>query len=220
MSSDRPTARDVLDPGHPLCRILDQIDAVSAQALACLALLLGVTIGAYPVLSAAAPVVVSDTAVLAVLVGLRLALLGERYRRARVVLIERGAPDLAELQDVDRRLGAQARRKHLASELLSALDAAQRWDAIPVARRPPPEIRRLASHAGAVRAIASALESPAPDVRAAAMVEELLDGGYAAPLYRLDARALGEELGRIRFRLEAATPNAGHSGSGVMVGSV
>jgi hypothetical protein len=220
MSSNRPTARDVLDPGHPLCRTCDQIDAVSAQALACLALLLGVTIGAYPVLSAAAPVVISDAAVLAVLVGLRLALVSERYRRARVVLIERGAPDLAELRDVDRRLGAQARRKHLAAELLSALDIAQRWGAVPVARRPPPGVRRLASHAGAVRAIAGALEAPAPDVRAAAMVEELLDGGYAAPLYHLDARALGEELGRIRFRLEADPSNDGHSGTGVTVGSV
>ena len=109
-----------------------------------------------------------------------------------------------ELGAVQRRLAEHARRERLAHGLTNALEAAHAWQAIPVARRPPPSVRHLAARAGAVREIAAALRTVEADIRAVAMVEELLDGGYAAPLYRLDCRALGDELQRIRFILTAA----------------
>ena len=44
------------------------------------------------------------------------------------------------------------------------------------------------------------------DVRGIAMLEALLDGGYAAAVYHLDARALGEQLQRIRYALASRPP--------------
>jgi hypothetical protein len=205
-SSDLPGARDVLTREHPLCRTLDLIDTVSMQTLVCIAMLLGVSAGAYPAITHAGALAVADAVVVTVLAGLLLALHGQRYRFARTVLIQRGAADLAELRAVHRRLAARARRERLADELTHALESALRWQDIPVARRPPPSVRRLGRQAAAVRTIVTALRASGPDVRAIAMVEELLDGGYAAPLYQLDARALEDDLSRILFTLGASRP--------------
>ena len=142
--------------------------------------------------------------VVLILAAIRLLLGGERYRRARKVLIQRGRADIMELGAVQRRLAEHARRERLAHGLTNALDSALAWQTIPVARRPPPSVRHLEARAGAVREIATALRTAEADIRAVAMVEELLDGGYAAPLYRLDCRALGDDLERIRFLLAAA----------------
>jgi hypothetical protein len=203
--SDLPTARDVLAPEHPLCRILDQMDTLAEQIMLCVALLVGTAAGAYPTFTHAGAVAIADCAVVALLVAIRLVLGGERYRRARKVLIQRGRADIIELRAVQRRLAEHARRERLAQGLTDALESALAWHTIPAARRPPPSVRRLEARAGAVREIVAALGKADADVRAVAMVEELLDGGYAAALYRLDCRALGDELERIRFTLNAAS---------------
>lgn len=206
MTSDLPAARDVLASGHPLSRILDQLDTMRMQTLACLALLAGATAGAYPSIADAGALAMADTAVVIVLASLLLILRGERYRRARTVLIHRGAVDLLELRDVQRRLSTRARRAALAAELNDALELALTWHATPVARRPPPGVLQLRCHVGAVRQIVASLSEAETDLRAVALVEELLDGGYSAPLYHLDALALGDALGRVRFLLATFPP--------------
>ena len=198
-SSNPPVARDVLSAEHPLCRVLDLIDLVTRQAAACVAFLVGVTAAAYPDVTRPGTLAITDVLVTLALVLLLVALRQERHRRARLVIIQRGAADLAELRTAQQRLADSTRRGRLADTLTQALASAINWHQQPVATRPPPSIRHLAAHTDVVRTITAALRDERADIRAVAMVEELLDGGYSAPLYQHDPITLGEHLRRITY---------------------
>ncbi len=73
------------------------------QTAICIALLVGLAAGAYPAIASTGILAVTDIVVAIALIGALLILRGKRYRRARRVVIERGAADLAELRHADRR---------------------------------------------------------------------------------------------------------------------
>jgi hypothetical protein len=130
--------------------------------------------------------------------------------RARDVIADGGAAGVAEVEAERRRLVDDRHRARLAVTLGRALAAAEQWHALPLTTRPPPRVRGLASHRAAIGDVIALLRAPdAPSARGVAVLDRLLRGGYAAPLYVAHPEDVGRELARIRLLLAAGGPAAG-----------
>jgi hypothetical protein len=192
----------VLGPDHPLVQVGRTIAAVRRQAVVCTAFLVGIALATWPHPGRGAWLMGSAAIVNLGLLGLIAALHDERRRRARDVIIRHGpVPSVPEVAAAARRLSTIEHRRQLARRLSDALDSAERWTTISPASRPPPTIRTLLVHRHAALSVIDQLQHDHVAVRGVALVERLLDGGYSSPLYRGDARRLGEELHRAAFEL-------------------
>jgi hypothetical protein len=104
-----------------------------------------------------------------------------------------------------RRLLSEKERESLARSFERALYAAEHWDRILPASRPPHGVHCLRLMAREAREIVSLLRAEVSDARGIARMARFLAGGYGAALYRGDAVALREELNRIHYLLVGAT---------------
>ena len=123
----------------------------------------------------------------------------QREHVLRLIASGRAVLPVEEISREAQRLVTPRHRDQLAMRLERALDEAVRWHQLPVASRPPPEVRLLCGFAPEVRAIAVQLRDGQPALPGIALVELLLTGGYGSGLYAGDHDLLREQLWRIRY---------------------
>jgi hypothetical protein len=128
----------------------------------------------------------------------------QREHALRLIASGRARLPVGEVSREAQRLAAPGHRAQLAERLERALDEAVRWDQLPVASRPPPEIRLLCAFTPEVRTIAGQLRSGPPALPGVALLELLLTGGYGSGLYSGDSDLLREQLWRIRYLISPA----------------
>ena len=124
------------------------------------------------------------------------------HERARDVIAD-GDGDLpvSEIAVERARLALPERRERLAHGLERALFAAEHWPQLWVSTRPPPGVLNLLPCAETAREITRLVRDPRTSVRGVAVLDRVVCGGYSSLLYDGPARALAQELARIRFLL-------------------
>jgi hypothetical protein len=131
------------------------------------------------------------------------------HERARDVIADGGDLAVAEVEPECRRLADPRHRAALAVALGRALAAADR-QGVPLTTRPPPSACNLLPYrATIVDVIDLVLASESTSVRGVALLDRLVRGGYAAPLYVGRPGDVGRELARIRMLLASDGPRAG-----------
>jgi hypothetical protein len=196
-------AADVLGPDHPVARSARFRAALAHQlvasvALVALSLFDLADVGERPATVALA----SAVAVLELCLAAGYLMARTRLREQAADLIaDGGRGAVPEVEAERRRLDSPRHRARLARELATARHAAEHWHEIAVGRRPPPSICGLIAHRDVISAIVRDVTDPATSVRAIALLDRLLRGGYAAPLYVAPAETTVRDLGRIRFLL-------------------
>lgn len=192
----------VLGAGHPLARAAAALRVVRLDALAVLgAVGAGAAALAAGVPAAAAWLSASLVVELALVIAYAF-LTQVVHELARDLVADgRAGLPLAEVAAARERLASPQYRAGLARSLERALDAAERWPDLWIASRPPPGVRTLVPLASDVREIVELLRKGEAPLRAVALVDRLLSGGYDATLYAGDRSTLRAELGRIRFEL-------------------
>jgi len=198
-----PSAAEVLGSAHPLARASDARHALARQLQTITAVVV-VTIAGVDI-DGAGRVGTFLAAALAVEACLAIAVLAARAcesERARDLIADGGDLGIAEVAAECPRLVDRRHRAALATTLRRAADAADRWHALAITTRPPPSVRNLAEHRTAIESVVASVGGPdAPPVRAVALVDRLVRGGYAAPLYVARADDVARELARIRALL-------------------
>jgi hypothetical protein len=218
MSEASTAARELLGRDHRLVRVDDAITAAERQTLVCGAFLLAAVAAAYPDIARAAPLVGSAAAVELVLIAVLAFLRRQRRIYARSVIIERGPLDLPQVQLEVARLADPRHRARLADRLRGVVVDAEGWHQIVVASRPPIGILELLPYAALVREIADHVDACSPDIRGIALVDRLLDDGYASPLYVGGGYRLRCALRQIRYELIADATEAPVAGAGPVRG--
>ena len=201
--SQRSRARELLGAGHPLVRVADDRRAMGEQTVV-VAVLLAASLSALLAgVSEARALVVAAVAVQLV-VTWRLVLRASTEHDLVLDLVVEGRGDLP-LRSVARgrrRLRDPGHRTRLAC----ALDALRDEAATPLEHRSPRlplYCRRVVvAVAPELDHIAQALRRGDASVRGVALGERLLSG-HDSPLYADDVDRLRDELGRIRFLLDA-----------------
>lgn len=203
-----PRAAVALGPTHPVTRAARARSLLSGQ-LATTSALLVVTVAA--ALSRGGEAITVASAALVVELALICGLAAARaclHERARNLVADGdGDIHVAEIAAERARLDSPAYRERLASSLERALYAAEHWHQLWVSTRPPPTVRNLLGCADAAREVARLVRDPRTPVRAVALLDRLVCGGYAATLYAGPADALEQDLARIRYLLAASVPN-------------
>ena len=117
------------------------------------------------------------------------------HERSRDVIADGdGDIHVAEIAAERARLTSPAHRELLASSLERALHAAEHWHELWVSTRPPPGVRNLLGMRDAAREVAQLVRDPRTPVRAVALLDRLVCGGYAASLYAGPCDTLEQEL--------------------------
>ena len=124
--------------------------------------------------------------------------------RARDVIADGGEQHVEEVAAECHRLADRRCRSVLATSLGRAADAAEHWDTLALGTRPPPSVRTLAGHRATIDEVVALVRTPGASVRALALLDRLIRGGYAAPLYCGREDDVERELGRIRMLLLGA----------------
>jgi hypothetical protein len=202
MSEASASARAVLGADHPLVRLEAATAVVERQTVVCAAFLVAVIAAASPDIARARMLAGSAAMVDLALLALLAILRRQRRLQARNVIIERGPLNLPHVQQQIMRLADGRYRACLARRLRRTAHDAERWHSLLVASRPPVGILELVPHVGLVRAIADHLESGSPSVRGIALADQLLDNGYASPLYAGDGYRLHCALRQILYELD------------------
>ncbi len=196
-------AAAVLGSQHPVARSARLCRALARQLVACGGL---VALGVFDLADesdrAAAALLTSIALVVELfLVGAYLAARSGLREHVGDLIAGGGPGGVAEVEAERRRIAAPRHRARLVRELTRALQAAEHWDDVAIGRRPPPSVCRLDPHAAAMRDVVGGVAASTADVRAIALVDRLLRGGYAAPLYVAPDDTTARDLGRIRFLL-------------------
>ena len=203
----RDDRRTTPGPAHPLTRASQRFETACLQALSGLVLLAAIVLFARgPARPAELAGGIAGAAVLSALAATSWC---SRRRRA-LELILGGDEDLPleELEPARRRLRDPRRRARLAASLERCLRSAEQWDRTLPQSRPVANVRPLLPLEGDVREIARLLRADAvPRVLGVALCERLLTDGFTSPLYGGADDALRRELGRIRFALDARSPD-------------
>jgi hypothetical protein len=186
----------LLGPSHPLARALDDSRRVRRQLAAVAAVMLGAGAAA-AVEGTGEPSLFIAGAITLIAWCCRLALLGERTRREarRAVIDGRECVPLACIRAECRRLADPWLHQHLARWAEELAQGATAW--------PAPSLWSAAAVracAPQLREVARLIRAGQTGVRGMAMLERLLTSGVM-PAHGDDARALTEELGRIRYHL-------------------
>lgn len=189
----------LLGEHHPLVRTLDALGALLRQALVTSAVLALGALGllrhaprAVPIVCAASVVQFGICAAIVLLVGLR------RERARELIIDGREALPLPSVAAERRRLLDPRARRKLAGALERALWAAEHYEQLLIASRPPPGVLPLRALAPELREVVGRLRAEEVAVRGVARAARLLTGGYASPLYQGRAEELRLELDRIR----------------------
>ena len=107
-----------------------------------------------------------------------------------------------------RRLASRAERERLARSLERLLRDARRWTEIAPLSRPLPGAECLRLTGDEAEAVVDLLRGNYARTRGVAMTARLLESGSESVLYSGDVELLREELNRIRYVLEDASPTA------------
>ena len=197
------TAATVLGPTHPLPRAVDAVGRVARQWWACAAIVAGALIAQLERHPWAAALALSAGLVLLTLTVGILAL-RQRVRDEAIQLIAEGrdALPIAVVQRQRQRLVSRRTTAGLARTLETMLGQALNPPRLMTkGARPLFCIRVIASAAPELRGVISLLQTEPARARGVALIERLItDGG--SPLYAREARALREELRRVRSALE------------------
>jgi hypothetical protein len=201
--SQRSRARELLGPGHPLVHVADDRRVMGEQTIVVAVLLTASLLAVLAGVSEARAVVAAAVAVqLAVTWRLVLRASAERDLVLDLVAEGRGDLPLRSVARGRRRLGDPGHRARLAR----ALDALRDEAATPLVRRSsrlPLYCRRVVvAVAPELDHVAQALRRGDASVRGVALGERLLSA-HDSPLYADDVDRLRDELGRIRFLLDA-----------------
>jgi hypothetical protein len=198
-----PTAAEALGPTHPLARAADARHALARQ-LQTMTVVVALSLAGVDV---DGPRRVGSLlmAGMAVEMCLAIGVLAARAcvsERARDLIADGGDVGIAEVAAECPRLVDRRHRAALAAALERAAEAADRWHALAITTRPPPSVRNLAEHRAAIDGVVAGVAGPdAPPVRAVALLDRLVRGGYAAPLYVARSGDIARELARIRALL-------------------
>lgn len=210
--STYPSAAVALGPTHPVTRAA-RASALLGGQLATTSVLLAFSTAAAlgrggQAITVASAALVVELALVCGLAGARVCL----HERSRDVIADgNGDIHVAEIAAERARLDTPAYRDRLATSLERALHAAEHWHELWVSTRPPPGVRNLLGIRDAAREVAQLVRDPRTPVRAVALLDRLVCGGYAASLYAGPADTLEQELTRIRFLLVASVPSATNS---------
>jgi hypothetical protein len=199
-----PRAAEVLGPSHPIAQAA-ALQAVLRRQLAVVASLVAVAVVGVDLDGSRLGGLLA--AALAVELCLAVGVMAARtclHERARDVIADGGDQHVEEVAAECRRLADRRYRTVLATTLGRAVDDAERWDTLAIGTRPPPSVRNLAGHRATIDAVVALVSAPGAPVRAIALLDRLIRGGYAAPLYCGRADDVGRELGRIRTLLLGA----------------
>ena len=207
MSTHQPAdARWVLDPDHPLARVIAQLSMAERR---CLVVSGALVVGACALVSdvgVGAPLTVAATIVLVALLVRIGALTAARDRRAVELIAEgRGALPVGAVARMRRRLLDPAQRARLARTLDMIRTEAMRPQSQCHPVRPlysVPVVRALSSELADV----ARLVREGGGLRGLAATELLVTDGLS-PLYGNVEPALHQELGRIRFLLASRDPD-------------
>jgi hypothetical protein len=207
-----PAAAVAFGPTHPVARAAHARSLLGGQlattsVLLALALTAALERGGEAITLASAALVVE----LALISGLAAARTCLHERSRDVIADGDGDIHVAEIAAERARLDSPAYRELLAGSLERALQAAEHWHDLWVSTRPPPGVRNLLGMRGAASEVAQLVRDPRTPVRAVALLDRLVCGGYAASLYAAPADTLEQELTRIRFLLAAGVPSATRS---------
>ncbi len=208
-----PSAAEVLGPSHPVARAAALQRVLQRQLAVVTSLVVVAVLGVD--LDGAARLGGLMAAAIAVELCLAMGVVAARtclHERARDVIADGGEQHLAEVAAECRRLAAGRYRTVLATTLGRAADDAERWDTLPLSTRPPPSVRHLAGHRATIDEVVALVRAPGAPVRAIALLDRLIRGGYAAPLYCGRSDDIGRELGRIRMLLHGAPPGPPDTG--------
>lgn len=192
------TSAALLGEQHPLVRALDLLRVVTRQSLV-VAIVIALGVVGIARHRPHAPTVVAAAAVVEFALAAAIALLVQLKReRARDLIIE-GHEDLplSALAAERKRLLDPAEQRRLARALERLLYAAENYDRLLIASRPPPGTRRLREVAPELREIAAHLRAQQVDVRGVARVTRLLTG-CASPFYTGRIGDVQLDLERIR----------------------
>jgi hypothetical protein len=196
----------VLGEAHPIARAASARDVLRRQSAVIGGLVPVLAVAAWADDDAVGQVLISTVAVvemwLLAALTMATACLRDRARDA----ISDGAPSLhvTEIAKEYARLGTSRYRAGLADRLAAAEHAGKHWHELGISTRPPPSVCNLADHAATTTEIATLVRDPGACLRGVALLDRLLRGGYAAPLYADPIDDVARELGRIRFLLAAA----------------
>lgn len=201
-----PSAANALGAGHPVARAADARRALERQ-LATASTILAVAfvgVGVDGLRRLGAFLAAAGVVEACVAIGL-LAARACLRERARDMIADGGDVAVAEVSVESRRLVGRRHRAVLATTLARAADAADRWHALALTTRPPPSVRNLAGHRATIDDVIALVVAPGTPVRAVALLDRLVRGGYAAPLYVERADDVARELARIRTLLAVGT---------------
>jgi hypothetical protein len=200
-----PSAAAALGPGHPLARAARARTTFTGQLAATSALLAASATDAV-VHGAPAVALLSSALVVELWATCALAFASSRLRQlARDVIADADHPPaVAEIAAERARLANPRRREQLGRDLERAVHAAEHWHELSITSRPPPTVRDLLQCATTAREVTRLVQDGRTSVRGVALLDRLLCGGFASPLYAGSPDRLTRELGRIRFLLDAA----------------
>jgi hypothetical protein len=198
------SARQLLPHEHPYRRALEAVAATRKQIASLAGFMLLIAALSHRTLSQLVRFEAAAMLVQLVLTVILACQITMRRRAARALIIHGYDHAVAELRREAHRLTSLRHTRRLAATLQRALGDAVRLHQIPIASRPPPSAATLAGHEPAIREVIERLSREPPCLRAVALTDRLLDGGYAAPLYTLCENRLESELARILFMLRSA----------------
>ena len=197
--AESTAAAELLGEWHPLVGTLELFEALVRQSAVVMGVLVGGAVGIAWHAGWAPSLVAAAAAVqIALCVGIALVVQVKRARARDLIVEGRASLPLRCVAAERGRLLDPNERQRLARLVDRAVDAAENWEQIGVATRPPPAIRRIRPVAHELRELAAELTTNDMSVQAVALVARLLAGGYASPVYAGHLDKLRAELTRIR----------------------
>jgi hypothetical protein len=198
----RPESRaaaELLGQSHPFVVALELLEVLVRQSAVAVGVLVGAAIAiAWDVALAPSVVAAAAAVEIALCAGVAMAVHSTRLRARDLIVEGHDSLPLRRIASERRRLLDPNQRRRMARQVDRAVDAAENWEQIAVASRPPHAIRRIRPVAHELRALAVDLTEDEMSVRAVALVTRMLAGGYASPLYMGRLDELRTELIRIR----------------------
>jgi hypothetical protein len=197
--AESSVAAELLGEWHTLVGTLELFEALVRQSTVVTGVLVGGAVGiAWHVAWAPSLVAAAAAVQIALCIGIAMVIQSKRSQARDLIVEGRESLPLRCVTAERRRLLDPSQRRRLALLVDQAVDAAENWERIAVASRPPQAIRRIRPAAPELRELATELRTNEMSVRAVALTARLLAGGHASPVYTGRLDELRAELVRIR----------------------
>jgi hypothetical protein len=207
-------AAQLLGRDHALVQTLGLLAVLTRQSLVVggvlvVAVSTGFAVGAA---QASSVVIAASIVELVLILGIRV-LIRIKRRQARCLIIQgSGALPLKSVAAERRALLDPSAGARLADSLEQILHAAESYEHLLVASRPPPSAtRRLCEISSELRCLASDLRAGRLPCRGVAIAAQLLDGGYASPVYNGRVEEARTVLTQINYERDSGSLPLGSS---------